>query len=165
MNAITKAAPLAALFASLMLGQGFRPLDITPPDPAIMIANQVARLTTLLDLTTAQASQITTILTNTQSAIGALQTTLSTDQTAFNHRLRLDRHRRVTGPDPRCASKAAAAIYILLTSTQQAKVTTLGIGILTGGGGPGSRGPGECPERLRREPKERHSRRSSKPAA
>lgn len=106
MKAITKAAPLAALFASLMLGQGFRPLDITPPDPAIMIANQVARLTTLLDLTTAQASQITTILTNTQSAIGALQTTLSTDQTAFNHRLRLDRHRRVTGPDPRCAQQS-----------------------------------------------------------
>jgi hypothetical protein len=47
----------------------------TPPDPATIIANQVARLTTLLDLTTSQASQTTTttIFTNAQSAISTLQ--------------------------------------------------------------------------------------------
>lgn len=155
MRTITKAAPLAALFASLMLGQGFRPRDMTPPDPATMIANQVARLTTLLDLTTAQASQITSILTNTQSSVGALQTTLSTDQTALDSAITSNVIATIDSASAAIGalhgqivdahSKAAAAIYALLTSTQQAKVTTLGIGILTGGGGPGGRGRGGMP--------------------
>jgi Spy/CpxP family protein refolding chaperone len=44
-------------------------------------------------------------------------------------------------------AKADAAFYAILTATQQAKVQTLGLGILGGGpggfGGPGPGGPGE----------------------
>jgi hypothetical protein len=150
MKTITKLASVAAVFAGMVLGQGFRPRSATPPDPATMIANQVARLTTLLDLTTAQASQITTILTNAQTTITSLQTALSTDQTALDTAITTNATGTIDttaaaigtaqGQILDARSKAAAAIYVLLTAAQQAKVTTFGLGLLTGPGGPGGRG-------------------------
>jgi hypothetical protein len=72
------------LYTGIVFAQEpFGPRNSTPPDPATMIANQVARLTTLLDLTTGQSTSITGILTAAQSSIAPLQTTLHTDQTAL----------------------------------------------------------------------------------
>jgi Spy/CpxP family protein refolding chaperone len=122
-----------------------------PPDPATMIANQVARLTALLDLTTTQASQVTTILTNTQSSVSTIETTLRTDRTSLdtaitaNNTATIDQLAGAIGTlegqvlDAR--SKAEASVYALLTSTQQTKLTSLG-GIRALGGGPGRGGPG-----------------------
>ena len=73
------------LLAPAMLAQGqfgARGTPGTPPDPATMIADQVARLAALLDLTTAQATQATSIMTAAQTSISALQTALQTDQTS-----------------------------------------------------------------------------------
>ncbi|HWD98339.1 MAG TPA: Spy/CpxP family protein refolding chaperone [Bryobacteraceae bacterium] len=127
----------------------------TPPDPATMIASQVARLTTLLDLTTSQASQAATIFTNAQSAISTLQTTLSTYQTSLTAAVEGDNTSTIDtlaaeigtaeGQIVDARAKANAAFYAILTATQQAKVQTLGLGILGGGpggfGGPGPKGP------------------------
>jgi len=122
----------------------------TPPDPATRIANQVARLTTLLDLTTAQAAQATTILTNAESAVSGLQTTLSTDQTALESAIKANATSTIDqlsaaigtidGQILDARSKAEASLYAILTAAQQAKVDTMGGPRLLGGGGPG--GPG-----------------------
>src|ERR1700682_5693470 len=76
---------LTSLLAASMLAQrtGPRAGGGTPPDPATMAQHQVERLTTLLSLTTAQASQATTIFTNAATAAAALQTTLHADHTSL----------------------------------------------------------------------------------
>jgi Spy/CpxP family protein refolding chaperone len=119
---------------------------------ATRIANQVARLTTLLDLTTAQAAQITTLLTSEQSSSSALQTTLQTDHASLDTAIENNATATIdqltsavgtlNGQLLSIRSKTQAAIYALLNSTQQAKLATIGgIGALEGGpGGPG-RGP------------------------
>jgi Spy/CpxP family protein refolding chaperone len=127
------------------------------PDPATMIANEVTRLTTLLDLTTSQASQATTIFTNAQSTISALQTALNGYQTSMTTAIEGNNTTTIDtlageigtaqGQIVDAQAKAAAAFYAILNATQQAKVQTLGLGILGGGGpegfgGPGPGGPG-----------------------
>jgi hypothetical protein len=66
-----------ALFAVVLMAQ--QPFG-TPPDPATMVQNRIARLTTQLSLTTAQASQATTIFNNALTTTTPLQTTLRTDR-------------------------------------------------------------------------------------
>ena len=145
MKSIFKTAGIALQLAGAMLAQP------TPPNPATQIANQVARLTTLLDLTTAQAAQATTILTTAQSTISTLRATLGTDQTSLESAITTNATSTITqltaaigtidGQILDARSTAEAALYAILTTTQQAKVTTLGgPGILAGGGGPGGRG-------------------------
>src|SRR5689334_12133646 len=143
---------VAIFFAGAMLAQGqlaqgqFGPRTAsgTAPDPATIIANQVARLTTLLDLTTAQAAEATTILTNAQSSVSTVQTTIQTDQTSLqtaitsNNTATIDQLAAAIGTLQGQAldirSMAEAAFYALLTSTQQTKLTTLGgLGLLGGG--------------------------------
>ena len=57
MNTLSRVIAASTLIAAAMTAQ--RPFGVmtssTPPDPATMVANQVARLTTLLTLTAAQA--------------------------------------------------------------------------------------------------------------
>lgn len=120
-----------------------------PPSPA----NQVARLTALLDLTATQASQITTILTNAQSSASTIHTTLQTDRTSLdtaitsNNSATIDQLSSAIGALEGqlldVQSKAAAQIYALLTSAQQTKLAAIG-GVEALGGGPG-RGPGGPP--------------------
>lgn len=154
MKRLLQTATLAVVLGATLLAQrGFGPRDAggTPPDPAARIANQVARLTTLLDLTTAQASQITTILTSEDSAASSARTTLDTDRTALQAAIKSNGGSSIDqlaaaigvleGQLLAAQSKAAAAIYVLLTPAQQAKLDTMGgLGML--GGGPGGRGPG-----------------------
>jgi hypothetical protein len=151
-----KTAAICAVFAGLTFAQGLAPRNLTPPDPATMIANQVSRLTTLLDLTTAQANQITTILTTAQSSTSTLQTTLATDQTSLATAITSNATATIDSLSAAIGtlqgqildvnSKAEASIYALLSATQQTKLSTLGgIGLLGGPGGPGfglGRGPG-----------------------
>jgi len=128
----------------------------TPPDPATRIANQVARLTTLLDLTSSQAAQMTTLLTNEQSSVSSLQTTVGTDQTALRAAIESNSPSTIdqlstaigtlNGQILSIRSKSQAAMYAILTSAQQTKLAAVGgIGALGGGpggpGGPGGRGP------------------------
>lgn len=151
MKAFIRTTALAAIFAGLTFAQGpLRPRGSggTPPDPATMIAHQVERLTTLLDLTSAQASQITTILTNAQSASSSIRASLDTNHTSLetavtsNNTATIDQVTAAIGMLQGqllgVHSKAEAAVYALLTSTQQTKLSTLGgVGLLGGGGGPG----------------------------
>jgi Spy/CpxP family protein refolding chaperone len=137
------------LTATTMAQRGFGPRASggSPPDPATIVQNQVARLTTLLSLTPAQASQATTIFTNAATAISTLQTTLSTDrdslQTAIkgNATANIDQLSAtigtLTGQITSVQSKADAAFYAILTTDQQAKLDQLGgFGFGPGRGGP-----------------------------
>src|SRR6202453_2717502 len=55
----------------------------TPPAPAQIVANQVARLTKLLDLTSTQQASATTIFTTEQTALSTLRTSMHTARTAL----------------------------------------------------------------------------------
>ncbi len=155
MKTLFRVTALGALLAVTMMAQGPRPFGVmtsaTPPDPATIVANQVARLTTLLSLTTAQAGQATTIFTSALTAITPLQTTLNTDrqslQTAVtnNSTSTIDQLSTnigtLTGQITAIQNKADAAFYAILTSTQQATLTQNGGFSGPGGFGPGPGGP------------------------
>src|SRR4051812_34690319 len=84
MNRFLKTVVLTTLVAGVTLAQGpFGGRPGAPPDPATQVAEHVARLTTLLDLTTAQTAQATSIFTTAQTGSAALQTRLETDHTAL----------------------------------------------------------------------------------
>jgi len=143
---------LTTALATTMLAQRFGPRagNGTPPDPATMAQHQVERLTTLLNLTTAQASQATTIFTNAATANAALQTTLGTDRTALQSAIKSNAATTIDqlstaigslqGQILSVQSKADAAFYAILTSDQQTKLDSLG-GFGRGGFGPGPGGP------------------------
>jgi len=145
---------LATTLAATMMAQRFGPrANGTPPDPATMLANQVTRLTTLLSLTTAQASQATTIFTNAATATSSLQTTLSTDRDSLQTAIKSNATSTIDqlsstigslqGQILAVQSKADAAFYAILTSDQQAKLDQLGgfgrVGFGLGPGGPPGR--------------------------
>ncbi len=143
---------LTTLLAATMLAQRFGPRDGggTPPDPATMAQHQVERLTTLLSLTTAQASQATTIFTNAATAAAALQTTLVADRTSLQAAIKSNAATTIDqlstaigtlqGQMLSIQSKADAAFYAILTSDQQTKLDSIG-GFGRGGFGPGPGGP------------------------
>jgi Spy/CpxP family protein refolding chaperone len=139
---------LATVLAATLSAQRFGPRGGgTPPDAATMVQNQVARLTTLLSLTTAQAAQATTIFTNAQTAITPLRTNLSTDHDSLQTAVKSNATSTIdtvaanigllTGQIQAIQSKANAAFYAILTADQQAKFDQIGVG----GFGPGPRGP------------------------
>jgi Spy/CpxP family protein refolding chaperone len=114
------------------------------PNSATMIERRVARLTTLLGLTAAQASQATTIFTNAQTAITPLETALETARTSMQTAVKSNAIATIeqvaasigtaTGQIAAIQNKADAAFYAILTTEQKAKLDT------PGAGGPGSRG-------------------------
>jgi len=123
----------------------------TPPDPATMVADRVARLTDLLTLTTAQQAQATTIFTNAATAETGLRTNLQTAHSGLAAAIKTGDTATIdnlssqigslTGQEVSVQSKAQAAFYKILTADQQAKY---GTGRMFGGfGGPGGmrRGP------------------------
>lgn len=142
------AAASVMAFAS-MLGIAQTTTAPTPPTPAQIVANQVARLTTLLDLTSTQQAQATTIFTTEQTALATLRTSMQTAHTALQSDITSNNLTDIatqattigglTTQEVQAQATAAAAFYAILTSDQQAKYTTLGP--LGGPGGPGG-GPG-----------------------
>ena len=145
------------LLASALLAQ--RPFGVltseTAPDPATMVANQVARLTKLLNLSSAQQAQATTIFTNASTAITPLQTSLQTAQQALpaavksNSTLTIDQLSSsigsVTGQIVDLQNRADAAFYAILTSDQQTTLSQTSFPNGPGFPGPGFGGPGRGP--------------------
>jgi Spy/CpxP family protein refolding chaperone len=124
----------------------------TPPTAAQIVANQVARLTKLLDLTSAEQTSATTIFTTEQTALAALRTSMQTARTALKTAITSNDTATIatdaaqigtlTGQEVAAQATASAAFYAILTADQQTKYETLG----PLGGGPGGRGgPGGGP--------------------
>jgi Spy/CpxP family protein refolding chaperone len=124
----------------------------TQPTAAQMIANRVARLTTLLTLTSAQQAEATTIFTTEQTALSALLTSIQSARTALQTAVEKNdltgimtqatQIGSLTTQQVEAQGKADAAFYGILTTDQQTKygqLQTLGLG---GPGGPGGFGPG-----------------------
>jgi Spy/CpxP family protein refolding chaperone len=127
----------------------------TPPTPAQIAANQVARLTTLLDLNTTQQASATTIFTTEQTALATLRTSMQSARSALQTAIKSDDTTTIgteatqigalTGQEVLAQSTAAGAFYAILTADQQSKYDTLGPmggpGGFGGPGGPGGPGP------------------------
>ena len=153
MKTATKLAACAAVFTSALIAQ--RPFGVltggAAPDPATIVANQVARLTNLLTLTTAQQTQATTIFTNALTAITPLQTSETTAQQALPAAVKANDTSTIdqlattigslTGQIISIQNKADAAFYAILTADQQSKLSQTSF--LNGplGFGPGFGGP------------------------
>ncbi len=115
-----------------------------------MVANKVARLASLLTLTTSQAAQATTIFTNEASAVSPLQTNLSTARTNMKAAVQTNATGTIdslaaqigtlTGQIASVQNKADAAFYAILTTDRQTKLNSSGG--FGGPGGTGGRGPG-----------------------
>jgi len=144
---ILAAATLMALTISLASAQSTPP---TPPTPAQIVANQVARLTKLLDLTSTQQASATTIFTTEQTALATIRTSLHTARSALQTAIKSDdaitigteasQIGTLTGQEVLAQATASGAFYAILTADQQSKYDTLGP--LGGGpGGPGGPGP------------------------
>src|SRR5580692_4425239 len=75
----------ATLSTSFLCAQssGATTTTTTQPTAAQMVANQIARLTTLLTLTSAQQTEATTIFTAEQTALSGLMTSMQTARTAL----------------------------------------------------------------------------------
>ena len=143
---------MGALSAVLLFG------DTTPPAPpsaADMIANQVARLTKLLTLTTAQRAQATTIFTTEQTAMDALRTPMDTARTALDTAVHNNKGINdaalsigsLTAQQVYAQATADAAFYAILTADQKTvydELKAAGLGgppPQPGPGGPGGPGP------------------------
>jgi Spy/CpxP family protein refolding chaperone len=144
-----------SLFAtSLMLAQG----PGTPPDPATMVQHKVARLTTLLTLTTAQQTQATTIFTAAATADATFRTDMATARTSLTTAIKNNDASGITlaantigtltTQQTATDAKASAAFYQILTVDQRTKLDAIqgegrggGFGMRRGPGGPGGGGP------------------------
>jgi Spy/CpxP family protein refolding chaperone len=151
---ILTAAALMAFTSMLAIAQP------TPPTPAEMVADQVARLTKLLDLTSTQQASATTIFTTEQTALTTLRTSLRTARRALQTAIKSNDAGTIgteaaqigtlTGQQVLAQATAAGAFYAVLTADQQSKYDTLGPlgggpggpGGFGGPGGPGPRGAG-----------------------
>jgi hypothetical protein len=153
-------AVLAALSASFLCAQttgtGSAPTPPTPPTPAQIAANIVSRLTTLLDLTSAQQASATTIFTTAQTTLATVATNLQTAQTALQTAVQAASSSGVTTAANQIGSlttqqvlanaNADLAFYAILSATQQTKYATLQPPGQGGPGGPGPGGPGGPPQ-------------------
>jgi hypothetical protein len=131
------------------------PPGATAPDTATVVANRLARLTALLNLSTAQVTQASTIFTNEQTAIAPLQTSLSGFQTSMAAAVKTNAVSTINqlagqigttiGQVVAIQNLADAAFHAILTTDQQTKLgLTGGIGgdFAGGHGGPGGFGGG-----------------------
>ena len=151
MKTVTKLAACAAVLTITLMAQ--RPFGVltggAAPDPATIVANQVARLTNLLTLTTAQQAQATTIFTNALTAITPLQTSLATAEQGLpaavksNATATIDQLATSIGSLQAqiisIQNKADAAFYAILTADQQTKLSSTNFlnGPIGFGPGPG----------------------------
>ncbi len=118
------------------------------PTIADRVAQKVARLTTLLTLTTAQQATATTLFTTEETALAAIETSRTTARTALTTSIEAnDKNGIVTAAtqlgsletqEVEAEATAQAGFYASLTADQKTKYKTL----LEGGGDIGGRGPG-----------------------
>jgi hypothetical protein len=159
MKAFIHAVAVTALCAGLTFAQGqFGGRTSATATSGNGITREVNRLTTLLDLTTAQATSAAGFLTTAQTAVTTAQATIKTDRTALATAI-TTANSAVTiatlsapgspatiatlsaaigvaeGQIIAARATAAASIYGILQPAQQAKFTSLGgLGLLGGGG-------------------------------
>ena len=129
--------------------------DATPTRPSAseMVAKRVARLTSLLGLTTAQQSQATTIFTTEQATASGLFSSLRTARTTLKEAVKTNdagsiatqstQIGNLTAQETQARATADAALFAILTADQQTKYGELR------GGGPGERGFGSGPRHPR----------------
>ena len=149
---ILNAVLLAALLAPLVLSQTTTTTPPTPPTAAEMVANRVARLTKLLDLTSTQQAQATAIFTAQQTALAGVMTSMDTARTALKSAVdtnnaggidaAAEQIGTLTAQQIQGQSKAEAAFFAILTPDQQSKYNELRPGPGNGMGGPGGMGGG-----------------------
>jgi len=130
-NKLTTVLLTSLLAATSMFAQATR----TPRDPATMAQRRVARLTTVLTLTTAQQQQATNIFTNSATAnatqIAALKTAHQAirDAVKKNDTAGIDNAANTIGSATAqltsTESKAHAAFFAILTPDQQTKLDAL----------------------------------------
>lgn len=151
---ILAATALMAAIVTLAPAQTSTPP--TPPTPAQIAANQVARLTKLLDLSASQQTSATTIFTTEQTALAALRTSMQSARTSLQAAIKINDTNAIgtqatqigtlTGEEVQDRATADGAFYAILMADQQTKYDTLGpLGGGPGGpggfGGPGGPGP------------------------
>ena len=117
----------------------------TPPTPAQIASQQVARLTTLLTLTSAEQSSALTIFTTEQTTLATIHTSLATARSTLKTAIQSDDVSTIeaqatqigtlTAQAVTAQAEADAAFYALLTSAQQTIYNELQ-------NGPGPAGPG-----------------------
>lgn len=131
---ILQAALVTALSASLLCAQTTTTTTApTPPTPAQIAANIVARLTTLLDLTSQQQTEATTIFTTQATADQTVATAMQTAQTALQTAITSNSGiaaaaatiGSLTVQQVTADATADAQFYQILSSTQQTKYATL----------------------------------------
>ena len=120
----------------------------TPPTPAQIVANRVARLTKVLTLTTAQQAEATTIFTTEQTALAPISANLKTARTALQAAVQANDSGTIsaqastigalTTQEVQAQSTANAAFYAILTAAQQTIYNQRGA--WGGGGGRGGAG-------------------------
>lgn len=147
-KSITRLASIAALTAVALLAQGSRTehglgggggggsRDSNPPDVATTVARQVSFLTTLLTLTTGQATQATTIFTTALNSIAPIEAQIATAHTALSAAIKTNTTAAITtqsaaigtlaGQIVAIRANADAAFYLLLTADQKTKLDSLG---------------------------------------
>jgi hypothetical protein len=151
-KSITRLASIVTLTAVALLAQGPRPDNANrggggsgssnPPDVATVVARQVKFLTTLLTLSTAQATQATTIFTAALNAITPLETQITTAETVLSTAIKANTTAAITtqaaaigtaqGQIVGIKANADAAFYLLLTADQKTKLTDFGTDFLDG---------------------------------
>lgn len=115
----------------------------TPPTPAQIVANQVARLTALLSLNSTQQGEATTIFTTEQSVLSPLGASMKTARTALKTAIQANDSGAIaqqsaeigslSGQEIQAEATANAGIYAMLTPEQQTKYGQFGA--LAGGRG------------------------------
>lgn len=122
----------------------------TPPTPTQMVANQITRLTTLLNLTSAQQTQATTIFTAEQTSLSTVRSSMQAARTTLQTAIESNDTASIaaqatqigtlTTQEIEAHATAQAAFYATLTADQQTKYKQL---VSAGPSGPrGFGGPG-----------------------
>jgi hypothetical protein len=147
MKTLVKAITITALCTAMIFAQGPFRGRTSGSGSGNGITREVNRLTTLLDLTTAQATSVTGFLTTAQTAVTPAQATIKTDRTALATAVKTANSESTIaslsaaigvaeGQILAAESAAAASIYGILQPNQQTKFTSIGgLGLLHGGPG------------------------------
>lgn len=148
------AVALTALMASFLFADTTTATPPSPPTVAEIVANQVAHLTTLLDLTASQQTLATSIFTTQQTALAALQTSMQTAQAALQTAVKANDTNGIAAAASQIGALTIqqvtaqatgdAAFWAILTADQQTKFAELNAPG-QGGQGPGGAGPGGPP--------------------
>jgi Spy/CpxP family protein refolding chaperone len=141
---VTRRFLTAFISLTLLAPFAFAQRNRTPPTPAQQAANQVARLTAVLMLSTSQQASATTIFTTEQTALAPVAASMQTARTALKTAVESNNTGGIaaqalaignlTTQEVQAQSTARADFYAILTPTQQAQYNKLGAFGGRGGG-------------------------------